>query len=592
MLLLALALITTACNVSDPADTHTQESAETDPNGTFASPETAEPDEGTAPSEDPPATDLPASDTDGADTPAADSGESEGAAESDTAPASDGTTAPADTSEDVTEPPDTTSAEPDTLPAEPEETGPGQLLHVSNDELLYMDNMGQQIGSAFGMGEYVSWSHTVTVGRDQVAVFMDLGWVAFNSSEYVFGYIVNGASYFSDSYAREAEENVVDYAKKIGAIGCARFVGGLTVEALQLGANQVQFCVMLDGDVLCVLREYTVNLTQNPVRLDGTFWLVDMDTWEVSGHKKGITSATDPSHGGMVKAGGVDRGALLHQGAIGIGTLDLSKYSKIVVYYGCDASAVTQGHYNASANNRIMISRVDTDGMNAPDQKDIIASATYPLLGWSPNALEIDLTGINYKGPVYITVDALPGTFMLITAIELIGGEKPEGGDTPSTPTPPPTEENYTPSMQNWEVTGHKKGITSASDPTHGGMVAAGGVSEGALLHQGAIGVGEVDLSKYSKVIVYYGCDASSVTRNHYNNSPNNRIMLAKVDTDGKNAPEQSDLIAYETYDLRGWTPYGLEIDLTGIKYEGPVYISVDTLPGTFMLITAIEFVV
>jgi hypothetical protein len=67
--------------------------------------------------------------------------------------------------------------------------------------------------------------------------------------------------------------------------------------------------------------------------------------------------------------------------------------------------------------------------------------------------------------------------------------------------------------------------------------------------------------------------------------------MLSKVDTDGMNSPEQADIIASETYTLRGWAPYGLEIDLSGINYNGPVYITMDTLPGTFMLITAIEFV-
>ena len=145
-----------------------------------------------------------------------------------------------------------------------------------------------------------------------------------------------------------------------------------------------------------------------------------MDAWTVSGHKPGVTPAGDATHGGMVGAGGLENGALLHQGAVGVGEIDLSKYSKVIVYCGCDASAVTQGHYDANANNRIIISKVDSNMSNSPAEADIIASATYTLHGWTPEAVEIDLSGIDYNGPVFITYDTLPGTFMLVGAIEFI----------------------------------------------------------------------------------------------------------------------------------------------------------------------------
>ena len=147
---------------------------------------------------------------------------------------------------------------------------------------------------------------------------------------------------------------------------------------------------------------------------------VPMDAWTVSGHKPGVTPSSDATHGGMVGAGGLENGALLHQGAVGVGEIDLSKYSKVIVYCGCDASAVTQGHYDANANNRIIISKVDSNMSNAPAEADIIASVTYTLHGWTPEAVEIDLSGIDYNGPVFITYDTLPGTFMLIGSIEFI----------------------------------------------------------------------------------------------------------------------------------------------------------------------------
>ena len=576
-LVLSLLVALSACDTGNPSETHTHDTTARD----------------TTAMEDTPA--------DSTEEPTEGPVESGTAPESEPIPEGGDESAPADTDGNATEAPTDTDTQPEetapeeTAPEEPEETGPGTLVYVSNDELRYLDNMGNEVGHAYEAGQYDGWTkRTITVGKDQVAVFLDEGWAAFDSKTYEFGYIVNGEYFFSDTFAREAEDAVVKAAAQKGAKNCARFCGGLTIEALRLGDNQVQFCVRLDGGVMSVLREYTVTLSQNPVRLDGSFWLVDMEDWEVSGHKKGITSASDPSHGGMVRAGGVTEAALLHQGAIGIGTVDLSKYSKIIVYYGCDNSGTTQDRYNSNPHNRIMLTRVDTDGMNSPEPSDIIAYETYALLGWTPNGLEIDLTGINYNGPVYITMDSLPGTFMLITAIEFIGAGKNEGSggnDTPTPPPPPPAEGNYAPDLHDWEVSGHKPGITSASDPTHGSMVRAGGVAEAALLHQGAIGIGTVDLSKYSKVIIHYGCDNSSVTQNYYNNNPHNRIMLTKVDTHGMYSPKQTDIIASKTYALLGWTPNGLEIDLTGINYDGPVYVTMDTLPGTFMLITAIEFV-
>ena len=599
-LLLAVLTVLAACKPDAPSESHTDPSATEAVTTEAVTEPPAEETDPDTPAEGDTLPDEPVEETTAEDT-LPDGSDEETTAEDTLPDGSDEET----TAEDTL--PAGSNSETETTPdTEPEVTGPGKLVYVSNDELRYLNNMGDEVGCAYEAGGYDAWTtRTLTVGKDQVAVFVDWGWAAVDSVSYEFGYIVNGASFFSESYAREPEAEVVAAATQKGAGNCARFCGGLTVEALRIGENAVQFCVRLDEGVVCVLREYTVNLSRNPVRLDGSFWQVEMELWEVSGHKSGITSATDPTHGGMVAAGGVDKGALLHQGAVGIGTVDLSKYDSIIVYYGCDASAVTQGYYNDNPHNRILITKADTDGKNSPDAGDILAYADYTLYGWTPYGLEIDLTGVNYKGPVYITVDTLPGTFMLITSIELIGSGKDTGSDdddtpdkpiipdTPDVPDTPVTPEVgvYAPPLSDWEVSGHKPGITPATNPTHGGMVAAGGVSEGALLHQGAIGIGTVDLSKYDKIIVYYGCDASSITQNHYNASAHNRIMITKADTDGRNSPDDGEIIAYANYVLYGWTPYGLEIDLSGISYEGPVYITYDTLPGTFMLITSIELV-
>ena len=151
---------------------------------------------------------------------------------------------------------------------------------------------------------------------------------------------------------------------------------------------------------------------------------VPHSVWTVSGHCTGVVGREGHGLSGMVAAGGVESGGLLHQGAVGVGKIDLSKYDKVIVYYGLDNSSITHEYYNANPYNRIMLTKEDTDGIFSPDQSVIIASATYQRLGWSVVAIEIDLTNINYNGPVYVTYDTLPGTFMLIGDIEFIGGEK------------------------------------------------------------------------------------------------------------------------------------------------------------------------
>ena len=393
VLLLCTAVALAACDGDTPSETDTMDTGvteETTVGDTTAAPdtdtETEEPSD-TAPEETAP--------------------ESEHTSEEDSGEA----TVPDDTD---TEAP--TETEPETEP-EPEFTGPGKLVYTSNEGLRYLNNMGKEIGSAFEVGQYGSWKNRViTMGIDQVAVFVDWGWVAFDSKEYEFGYIVNGEEFFSESYAKEADSSVVDMAKKLGAKNCARFSGGLTGEALKLGENKIQFCVRLDEGVVSVIRDYTVNLTQQPVRLDGSYWNVPIDSWTVSGHNPHIQDTSN----GMVAAGGVEKGALLHQGAIGVGTVDLSKYSKVIIMWGCDNSQTTVDRYNANAHNRIMLTKVDTDGQMSPESKDIIAYANYNLGGWRVQAIAIDLSKVNYKGPVYITIDALPGTFALFSSIEFL----------------------------------------------------------------------------------------------------------------------------------------------------------------------------
>ena len=149
-------------------------------------------------------------------------------------------------------------------------------------------------------------------------------------------------------------------------------------------------------------------------------YLVPQDQWTVSGHCAQIVGKEGHANSPMVAAGGIDSGALLHQGAVGIGEIDLSKYSKVIVKYGIDGSQVTIDKHAANGTNRIMLSKADNHMTNAPANENVIASVDYTPSGWALTAIEIDLTAVDYNGPVFLTWDTLAGTFMLIGSIEFV----------------------------------------------------------------------------------------------------------------------------------------------------------------------------
>ena len=241
------------------------------------------------------------------------------------------------------------------------------------------------------------------------------GWIGFGQAIDQFGYFVDNYEFVFGEFRQDTEAGVL----AAGGENASRFQINVPLTDLGEGPHMVGFVVKLaDGTIVRLRENLNVVMPTKPTHYEN--YNVPMESWTVSGHKAGVTPAGDATHGNMVAAGGLENGALLHQGAIGLGEIDLSKYDKVLVYCGCDASGVTQGHYDVNANNRIIISKVDSNMSNSPAEADIIASATYTLHGWTPEAVEIDLSGIDYNGPVFITYDTLPGTFMLVGAIEFV----------------------------------------------------------------------------------------------------------------------------------------------------------------------------
>lgn len=300
-------------------------------------------------------------------------------------------------------------------------------------------------------------------------------------------------------------------------------------------------------------------------------YTVPQDQWTVSGHCPQIVLSDGHANSGMVAAGGVESGALLHQGAIGLGEIDLSTYSKVVVYFGVDNSDVTLGRYNENANNRIMLTTADTNNTNSPAEENIIASATYEPCGWAVMAFEIDLTGIDYNGPVYVTYDTLPGTFMLFSAVEFIGAEIP----AEEVVEPVDIDLNSVTVSGSWPnlMDGPSLGLEVDT------MVAA--------LHYGSINLGEMDLSQYSKVTVTYCTPCGELNGSDFNaeyGATGKRVLLLNAPSavqDGTKfeyLPAEEAIITTQHYDMSSAAGevMTVEIDLTAIDYNGQLYLTFD----------------
>lgn len=134
-------------------------------------------------------------------------------------------------------------------------------------------------------------------------------------------------------------------------------------------------------------------------------------------------------------------------------------------------------------------------------------------------------------------------------------------------------------------------GAASGEDSAVAG--AAGVTSSYAKIHKGSINLGTLDLSKYTYVEIKYGYDGSPVTEGHYNSATNKRIGLTECDKENVDDPFSEKAIWWTDYEFSttGWSAHNVaKIDLSGCTYNGEVFVSLDSLPGTFYVIDSIVF--
>ena len=113
------------------------------------------------------------------------------------------------------------------------------------------------------------------------------------------------------------------------------------------------------------------------------------------------------------------------------------------------------------------------------------------------------------------------------------------------------------------------------------------------LVYQGAIYLGELDLSNYKKVTVTYATSAAPGTVADYETTQK-RAMLSRNDSKGLLSPEEGSIVASAVYTIPAstWMLTTVEIDLTNVDYSGELYLTFDFTEGVnlYHAVTGVVF--
>lgn len=113
------------------------------------------------------------------------------------------------------------------------------------------------------------------------------------------------------------------------------------------------------------------------------------------------------------------------------------------------------------------------------------------------------------------------------------------------------------------------------------------------LVYQGAIHLGDIDLSKYKKVTITYATSSASGTLADYETTQK-RAMLTLADTKGELSPAEDAIIASAVYYIPSttWQLTTVEIDLSSVDYSGALFLTFDFTAGVnlYHAVTGVVF--
>jgi hypothetical protein len=275
--------------------------------------------------------------------------------------------------------------------------------------------------------------------------------------------------------------------------------------------------------------------------------------------------------------------------------MDLAQFSKVEIIYSFDGSDATAGNFEAAPSHAIGL-KSTASSYGWPDPGEILAGdiahadMEFSAGGWTAfRTATIDLSEIDYNGPVHVTMHNPAGTTIAISGVIFYYAEKVEEPEDPQPEEPKPevTETVDFAALSDQAGNGYKDSIPGA------------GLDKPAfqLGYNNWIAIGEMDLAKYSAVRIGYSFNGSETTENAFNEASSKAIGLkstassyGQVTTDnfeGDIAHTDMVFSAGGASDIR----YA-EIDLTAIDYNGQVYVTIHNPAGTVVIIESVTFVV
>ncbi|CDC64071.1 putative phosphohydrolases Icc family [Clostridium sp. CAG:448] len=246
------------------------------------------------------------------------------------------------------------------------------------------------------------------------------GWLALTADYETFGYrIDDNAPVFNDAWIHPAEGPVMDAVKSVGGTVGTRFKIDATVEDVAVGQHTVQYLYKLkDGTIVCfAAKEFEVKEAtstepkkeyQAPIN-NGKLDAYHENGWGAAGYNCSVA-------------------IIGYNGYIDLGELDLAKYSKVIIMYGSDGSAASKAHYEANAAAHVIgLKTVTTAYGFAGNELNLEGDVAHVALVFSDaswnagqRAAEIDLTGVDTKGHIYLSVHNPQEVQIAVTSIVFV----------------------------------------------------------------------------------------------------------------------------------------------------------------------------
>ena len=246
------------------------------------------------------------------------------------------------------------------------------------------------------------------------------GWVGFKNSDIdAFGYKFEGGELVTDpawTKTVAADDPVVAAAAGDYAY---RFVVPVSTEGLEAGTHSVElYAVLQDGTQHLLFTENVVIEVNNNV-------VIEFDSTMGSSYMASFTDAG--YHFPIFNLG--------YGNTIYIGSHDLSKYSAVIIEYGCDGGPGTQANFEKASSLAIGLKSTDSSfGQVNDDNFDNAIAYTqmvFSSTGWAAGARDavVDLTDVDYNGDVWVAVHNPEGTTIAISSVQLVPVEEEDTGD-------------------------------------------------------------------------------------------------------------------------------------------------------------------